>query len=300
MRFINKDLPKVAVVIPCYNREKFITETLNSALSQTYPNIEIVAVDDGSTDNSRQVIESFGDKIRVLEHSGRVNKGQSAAINLGIRSTESEYIAILDSDDLFAPRKIELQVDFLESHPDIGLVYGNGHAIDQNGNKLYRFYSDDHVELSDPGRVLLDCYFLLPNNSLVRRCVLEQAGGFDESLRSAQDHDMAIRVAEITRLGFINNDLFYYRRHGDSISAKNASLRWKNGFKILDKARKRYNYSSAVVMHRRAVLHFRLGQCLLEEKTFLLALIHFLASGLLNPVRAINVLCKKERMTGPH
>lgn len=293
-------LPKVAVIIPVYNREQYIKETIGSVLAQTYPNIEIVAVDDGSTDNSRQVLESFGDKITVLEHPGRVNKGQSAAINLGIRATESEYVAILDSDDLFASRKIELQVDFLEEHLDIGLVYGNGYSIDQYGNRLYRFYSDDHVEWSDPERVLLDCYFLLPNNSLIRRSVLEEVGDFDESLRSAQDHDMAIRVAEKTRLGFINEVIFFYRRHPDSISHKNAKLRWTNGFYILEKACRRYPYSRKVRRKRRAVLHFRLGQCFMEEKKFLRAMYHFSLAGILDPVRAMGVLSGKERISSHH
>ena len=130
--------PKVSVIIPCYNRERYIAKTVESVLNQTYPHIELVVVDDGCTDNSRMILEQYKNSVRILEHPGRINKGQSAAINLGIRSSSSEYVAILDSDDLFAPEKIEKQVNFLEANLGIGLVYANGHAVDENGNILYQ------------------------------------------------------------------------------------------------------------------------------------------------------------------
>lgn len=297
---IKKNIPAVSVIIPAYNREKFIRETVDSVLNQTYKNIELVVVDDGSTDDTLEILKEYGDKIIVLQHPGRVNKGQSAAINLGLISSNGKYVAILDSDDLFALKKVQLQVEFLENNPDVGLVYGNGYGVNEKGEKIYRIYGAGHREESKPEKVLLDCYFLLPNNSMIRRNVLERVGGFDETLRSAQDHDMAIRVAEITKLAYIDEELFYYRRHGNSISAQNASLRWNNGFLILNKACKRYQYSPSVVRRRRAVLHFRLGQCLLEEKRYGCALWHFVCSGVFDPVRALRVASGREVITGLH
>jgi glycosyltransferase involved in cell wall biosynthesis len=294
------DRPKVTVIIPCYNREKYIRETIDSALAQTYPNTEIVAVDDGSTDSTREVLESYGHRIRVLEHPGGVNKGQSAAINLGLQSTQSEYVAILDSDDLFVPEKVERQAEYLEQHPEVGLVYSNGWAMSENGKRLYKFYGNGHVEKSKPERVLLGCYFLLPNNALVRRSVFNLVGGFDESLRSGQDHDMAIRLAEVTTIGYFNENLFFYRRHGDSISFRKTKLRWENGFKILEKAANRYPYPRRVLRHRAAVLNFRLAQCLLEEGKFLKAFWFFAKAGILHPFRAMRVLMRGERFTSPH
>ena len=147
--------------------------------------------------------------IKILEHPGRVNKGQSASLNLGIRNSKGEYIALLDSDDLFEPQKTSRQVEFLEKNPDIGLVYANGFAIDENGKRIYQIYDETHKEESNPERVLLDCYFLLPNNAMVRRSAFEKAGKFDETLRAAQDHDMAIRLAEVTRMAYIDESLFF-------------------------------------------------------------------------------------------
>ena len=293
-------LPKIAVIIPLYNRADFIAQTIQSVLNQTYPNIELIVVDDGSTDNSRNVLKQFEGKIRILEHSGRVNKGQSAAINLGIKSSESNYVAILDSDDLFAPEKIQLQVEFLGKNTEVGLVYGNGYNIDEKGKKLYPIYSADHREHSKPERVLLDCYINVPSNSLVRRSIFEQVGEFDESMRSAQDHDMAIRLAEVTQFAYLDKILWYYRRHDNTQSGQFATRRWQVGFNILDKAYKRYNYSTSVIRRRRAVLHFRVGQCMLEEKKLLSALWNFSCSGLLDPARALKVITGRESLTSPH
>ena len=292
--------PKVSVIIPCYNREQFIRETIESVLNQTHSNIELIAVDDGCTDGTRSILDSFGGKIIVLEHPGRVNKGQSAAINMGLRAAAGEYIAILDSDDLFLPEKIEKQVEYLEKHPDIGLVYSNGYGIDEYGNILYQFYGEDHEEPSDPEKVLMDCYFLVPNNSLVRKFAFQLAGAFDESLRSAQDHDMAIRLSEVAKISYINDNLFYYRRHKDSISSKNAELRWKNGFTILKKASKRYHYSMRAKRKRYAVLNFRLGQCYFEKKAYSASLCRFAIAGALDPVRSLRVLLKKQKISSPH
>ncbi len=300
MSEVESRTPKVSVIIPCYNRAKFLRETVCSVLDQTYPNLELVVVDDGCTDGSREVLASFGGALRVLEHPNRVNRGQSAGINLGISETDGKYVAILDSDDLWMPEKIAEQVDFLERSIEIGLVYGNGQAVDEEGRRLYDIYPPGHHEPNDPGRVLMDCYFLVPNNALVRRSVLEQTGGFDESLRAAQDHDMAIRIAEVARLAYVDRPWFKYRRHGDSISRRRADVRWNNGFLILEKARQRYPYTARVVRGRRGVLHFRLGQCHLEHRRFIRALSHMIRALLNDPIRAFRVMLGKERAGSPH
>lgn len=292
--------PEVTVVVPCFNRAAFVALTLESALAQTYPAIHIVAVDDGSTDGTRSILDTYSGRIQVLEHPNRANKGQSASINRALDMTDGQFVAILDSDDLWAPDKLSKQVAFLQTHETVGLVYGNGFAIDHHGNYLYKIYPSNHIENSDPERVLLDCYFHLPSNALMRRSVLNNVGSFDEDLRSAQDHDMAIRMAEAARLGYIDEILFYYRRHRHSISSTTARVRWENGFAILSKAMKRYPYSPGAKRQRLAVLHFRLGQCLFEEGEVLHALRHFVFSGVLDPLRSLRVLARHELVSSPH
>jgi len=291
--------PLVSVIIPCYNREAYISQTVDSVLAQTWPNIELIVVDDGCTDGSRQVLESYGKRLALLEHPGRANRGQSAAINLGLRHSSGEYLAILDSDDLFTPDKIEKQVRFLEEHPEFGLVYANCIYIDGSGKEICKMHYGNHTPPAGPEQVLEDCCYNVPSNSLFRRSVFEKVGFLDETLRSAQDHDYGIRIAEVTRIGYIYECLWNYRRHGGSISNNRTMERWRNGFRILEAARNRYPYSAATVRRRKAVLHFRLGQCYMGEKSYLQAGYHLLLAGLLDPIRSLKVLTGKERLTGP-
>jgi glycosyltransferase involved in cell wall biosynthesis len=292
---MKRNNPTVTVIIPSYNREKYVHQTIDSALSQKYDNIEVVVVDDGSTDRSREILEMYGNRIRLLEHEGRANRGQSAAINLAMRSTGGEYVAILDSDDVWTDDKLEKQVDYLERHPEIGIVYGNGFAIDENGKILYKLIPPGHREASDPSRMLLECHFNIPSNALVRRSAFDRAGEFDETLRSSQDHDMAIRLLEVTKAAFLDETVWYYRRHPDTQSTKHTKRRWMNGFKILDKACSRYPYARSVRRRRLAVLHYRLAQCLLSEREYLPAIKNILLSGFFDPARAIKVLLGTEK-----
>jgi len=290
---------KVSVIIPCFNREHFIAATVNSVFAQTWPNIELIVVDDGCTDGSRKILESYGHRLTILEHPGRANRGQSAAINLGLRYSSGDYLAILDSDDLFMPEKIEKQVLFLEAKPEIGLVYANCIYIDENGKEICKMHYGNHGPPKGPEQVLEDCCYNVPSNSLFRRSVFEKVGFLDEALRSAQDHDYGIRIAEVTRIGYLDECLWYYRRHGGSISNNRTMERWKNGFKILDAARRRYPYSPATLRRRKAVLNFRLGQCYLQEKRHLMAAYHLLLAGILDPFRSFRVVSGSERLTGP-
>jgi len=296
------NLRKVSIIIPAFNRARYIRHTVESVLDQSYPNLELIVVDDGSSDGTRAILEQFGDQIRLLEHEGRQNRGQSASINLGLRQAEGEYVAILDSDDYWEPDKIKIQAEYLEQHPDVGLVYCNGTAVNENGVFLYDIYRPGHTESSRPENILLDCYFFVPSNSLIRTQVLRQAGGFDETLRAAQDHDMAIRIAEITRLAYIDKCVFHYRRHTQSISKSPGGVltRWNNGFIILNKAASRYPYPASFIRKRKAVLHFRLFQCALENRAMMQALPHLLLAGLYDPMRACDVLLRRERVSSPH
>lgn len=288
----NEDVmkPKVTVIIPCYNREMFIRETLESALGQTYENLEIIAVDDGSTDRTREIIEQYDGRIQLLEHEGRENKGQSAAINIAMRSSKGEYVAILDSDDLWSIDKIEKQVGYLERNPEIGIVYGNGYAIDERGKTLYKLIPPGRKEESDPRKMLLECHFNIPSNALVRRSVYDKTGEYDEAMRSSQDHDMAIRLLEVTKAAFLDEAVWYYRQHPDTQSKKHTKRRWEIGFKILEKACHRYPYGWGVKRRRLAVLHFRLGQCLSSEGAYLTAVKNFVLAVFFDPARATRVL----------
>ena len=283
----------VSVLIPLYNRVDYIKETVESVLTQDYPHVELIVVDDGSTDGSYELVKEYAEagKLTLLTHEGRVNKGQSCALNVGLRHCKGEYIAVLDSDDMFADGKLSLQVNFLENNKDIGLIYGMGHGVDANGKYIYSIHDENHVEHNDPNLVLLDCYMLLPQNSLVRRSAYQKVGGFNESYRSAQDHDMLIRIAEVTKMAFVPKLFFYYRRHGDSISVKGLEKRWRAGLEILEDAKRRYPYRASTIRKRRALLNYRLSVALFKaKKNYLEATMRIMMAGLLDPIRSVKVL----------
>lgn len=288
--------PRVSVVIPAYNRARYIRETVDSVLAQTWPEVELIVTDDGSTDGTWEILQAYerDGKLRLLTHPGRENRGQSAALNRAIDQATGAYLAILDSDDVFEPDKFEVLVPFLEAHPEYGLAYSNGIAIDGEGRYLYDVMPPDHEETNDPDRMLLDCYFLLPQNAVVRRQVFDRAGRFEEAFRSAQDHDMLIRIMEITQAAYLPQKLFRYRRHGDSISARRQDLRWRTGFEILRRAAARYPYRRSTLRKRRAVLHFRMYQVLRARGRALSAAGHAALAGLLDPPRALRVLRGRE------
>ncbi len=289
---------RVSVIIPVFNRVAYIEQTVKSVLNQDYPEVELITVDDGSTDGCFELLQRLGQDgdFMVLTHPGHVNKGQSASINLGLENCTGDYVAVLDSDDLFLPGKISSQVEFLEANPDVGLVYGKGQAVDGDGKFLYDIHDDNHVENNDPNDILLDCYFLLPQNSLVRKEVYEKVGGFDEDLRSGQDHDMLVRMAEVTKFHFVPELVFQYRRHGDSISVKGQETRWRAAFVILEKASRRYPYRRSTIRKRRAVINYRLAKAFFAyKKNRFEACLRLVWSGLLDPVRAVRVISGLEK-----
>lgn len=290
---------RVTVLIPLYNRKDYIFETVLSVFRQRYPDIELIVIDDGSTDGGDLIIEGLAreGRLQLLRHPGNVNKGQSAALNLGLGHATGEFIAILDSDDLFVEGKLEKQVAFLNMNPDVGLVYGNGEAIDAHGKFLYEINYDNRYEPSDPNNVLMDCYFLLPQNSLVRASVYQKSGLFDEALRAAQDHDMLIRICEVTKIAHQSIDGFRYRRHANSISVNNLELRWRSGIIVLKKAKKRYPYQRSALRKRAAVVNFRLAQSLIKKRKSLLeAVVRLICSGVLDPRRAFSTLLNPNLM----
>ncbi len=285
----------VTVIIPAYNRTDYIAQTVSSVLDQTYQNVELIVVDDGSTDGTYEKILSYGERLTLLTHDGHANKGQSAAINLGLENATGKYIAILDSDDYWGLNKLEIQVNYLEEHPNVGLLYTNGYAVNASGEILYSIYSESHVEQNEPDNILLDCYILLPQNSLVRKNIYDQLAGFNESYRAAQDHDMLIQIAEKTILNYLPDNLFYYRVHDDSISKKGQRVRWTNGFKILECAKNRYPYRPSTIRKRKALLNYRLGMCCIVENQRIKALVHMLLAFSLDPLRSIKVVIGLEK-----
>lgn len=279
----------VSVITPSFNRLSLIPETVNSVLSQSYEFFEYIIVDDGSTDGTLDWLRRLDDpRVKVLVHENQKNLGQAASINKGIINTLGKYVVILDSDDLLAPGILSEHVNFLESHRNVGMVYGQGVAIDKSGNTMYELFSPDHSENGDPNNLLLDCYIVSPGLCMFRKDIIEKVGFLEESFRAAQDHDFALRVAECSLIAYSGLPAFYYRKHDGAISVNGLEARWRNGFRILSRAINRYPYRKEIVRKRRAVLNYHLGKVYWSNNKFR-AIGHFMLAGCFDPIRATKV-----------
>jgi len=198
-------MPKVSVIIATYNRASLLQRAIESVLSQTFQHFEIIIVDDGSTDTTAQVVETYRHpKIRYIRHSE--NRGKSVALNNGLESAKGEYIAFLDDDDLWLRHKLQLQVDILEkSDDDVGIVFSGRMSMDEDGGIL---------EVIRPKRLkyhprdfLLRNISILASTVLAKKKYLSMVGGFDEAITNREDLDLWIRLSEHCRFKPISEPL---------------------------------------------------------------------------------------------
>ena len=187
--------PRVSVCIPSYNYAVYLPETLDSILAQTYPDFEIIVVDDASTDESQLIAEGYAGRyptrFAFLHIAGRVNKGISATCNLAIEQSRGEYLAWLGSDDAWYPDKLARQVDELDRHPGIGLTYSFADIIDSKGAKTGEVIGRDTTQDLLP--MLVAGNFIPPLTAFHRRACLWKTGIYDE-------------IASIQRLGNVAED----------------------------------------------------------------------------------------------
>ncbi len=223
--------PRVSVVIPAYNAASTIGQTLDSVFSQTFRDFEVVVVDDGSTDQTRDVVAGYGDRIRVLT---KVNEAKPAATrNIGVRAARGELVAFLDADDWWREDKLERQVAVFDGRPDVGLVYTADATVDSAGKVL----SVNPCPAEARGRIyeLLTVRNAMVGSSVMaRREAIARAGGFDESLTSIENWDLWIRISRDWAIEYIDEPLTLYRVHEGNRSS-NVELRRQNVFRVLAK-----------------------------------------------------------------
>ncbi len=203
---------KVSVVIPTFNRAHCICKAIDSVISQTYSNTEIVVIDDGSSDNTREVLEKYGSAVCYFYQE---NKGIAGARNAGIRKSTGEYIAFLDSDDYWKPEKLERQMALFDEHREYGLVASRCASVRLDGS--YR-------EKNRPGKsgwVLNDLFvknFIRTSSAVIRKGCFDAIGLFDESLTECEEYDLWLRIAAAYPVGFIDDSLAVYVDNPDGIS----------------------------------------------------------------------------------
>ena len=238
--------PIVSVVIPTYNREKMLPAAIKSVLDQSLANIEIIVVDDGSTDDTQNVLSAYTGKIKYIVTE---NKGPAHARNVGMKAATGKYIAFLDSDDVYRPDKLELQVEIMMSHPEVGMVYTESSAADKNGvfeelhlrtfNKIYdrkgwtyddifsdketitfknkdiQYYSGELFQY-----VLMDPLIFVTTIMFPRE-ILEKVGHQNETIRLAHDYEFTARICKYFKVAFLDTPTYVYFYHDEQVSKVN-------------------------------------------------------------------------------
>jgi glycosyltransferase involved in cell wall biosynthesis len=217
-------MPAVSVIIPTHNRAAWVGEAAASVLAQSYGDYELMVVDDGSTDGTGDVLASLGGRLKVLRLEER--QGVSAARNRGAALARGEWLAFLDSDDLWLPEKLARQMDYLRSHPDCAICQTEEiwirNGVRVNPPKTHRKAGGD-IFLPSLTRCLVS-----PSAVVLRRGLFEDLGGFDETLPAAEDYDLWLRLAWRQPVGLLPEPLIIKRGgHPDQLSRQWGLDRWR-------------------------------------------------------------------------
>ena len=222
---------KVSVIIPAYNGDRYIGEAIDSILSQTYSDYEIIVVDDGSTDSTRQVIEQYGSKIQYLSQT---NQGVAASRNLGLTQAKGEYVAFLDQDDIFLPHKLASQVALLEQNPSLGIANSGWQIANQQGNVNAAVEPWKEIpELNLTNLIIWKPVFL--GAMLFRRSWLERTEGFDTTLEQTPDVDLVLRLTAMgATAAWVKQTTVKYRQH-EANASRNTLLQAQELDQILER-----------------------------------------------------------------
>ncbi|OYZ76249.1 MULTISPECIES: glycosyltransferase [unclassified Polaromonas] len=237
--------PLVSVIVPSYNHERYIQECIESIANQTYENIELIVIDDGSNDSSIRILKNL-EKLYGFTLLLQDNKGLASTLNLGIKKmAHGEFIATCASDDYWMPDKIEKQIVFLLNNNQYPMCYGKTYYVDENSKILSK---EDKSNNGLKGGWIFDDIFTFklhpPVNYLFRKEIFDKIGLYDESL-FAEDYDMNLRIASDYEIGFINEYIGYYRINGGKEKLALKECINDSHLKTIEKYKKNYKYLTA-------------------------------------------------------
>lgn len=278
---------KASVVIPTYNCGHYIAETLTSIIGQEYASLEIIVVDDGSTDNTSEVLKEFTDRYSFVKYNKIENSGGPAKPrNVGIDLASGEVIFLFDSDDIALPNKFINAMNVFDNEPSVGMVTTNFSIVDSEAKNVIRERMiDDYYTLQgvlgrpisdkanfiaseDAFAALIKTNFVGTPGVGIRKEVILKVGGFDESLRHIDDREMWLRVAYSTNLAYIDDPSFLYRNHPQSISKKRSSLQIQERISVAKKLQLLATTKVARVYLKEfmSLNYYNLGMTLLKEQ----------------------------------
>jgi glycosyltransferase involved in cell wall biosynthesis len=213
----------VSVIIPNYNHTRFLRAAIQSVLAQTYRTFEIIVIDDGSTDNSREVVAEFGEQVRYIWQE---NQGLAGARNTGILAARGDYIGLLDADDQWRPDFLKAMTSLIDQHPDGAVYYCLAQSMDVNGCDLPQVFGGPVLPPDSMFAALLRANFLIPSTVVLRRSVALSVGLFDRSLRSCEDWDLWLRLLPKVKFFGTYACLVRYRIHSDTLSTNLAGMQF--------------------------------------------------------------------------
>lgn len=236
--------PRVTVLMPCYNSAGTLAATLESLLAQTFASYEVVAVNDGSKDETQVILERyarrFGGRLRIIVQE---NAGQTAAKTRALEAAHGEFVALLDSDDLWRSDKLARQVAFLDEHAAIGLCYTDGYYIDQEGRNTGAYGVSSKLR----GRCALALILgndIVGSSVMFRRALVAQVGTFDSALRACENWDLWTRISDVCAIDYLPEPLTFYRRHSANMSRDLKKMR-RYRLEVVDKNARRFAHHGA-------------------------------------------------------
>jgi glycosyltransferase involved in cell wall biosynthesis len=213
------DRPLVSIIIPCYQQAHYLAQAIESVLSQTYPHVEVLVIDDGSPDNTSEIAARYPG-VRCVRQP---NRGVSEARNLGIRSSNGSFLIFLDADDRLRPDAIEIGLGCFRRHPEVALVSGRFRYISADGSTLYE--NQGHiVEASHYAAMLHRNYIPAPCGAMCRRDIFEEIDGFNPALSVCADYDFYLRVLRRFPAWSHDEEVADYRRHGLGLSTRSGQM----------------------------------------------------------------------------
>jgi glycosyltransferase involved in cell wall biosynthesis len=218
-----KNKPTVSIIIPTYNRRQLIARSIKSVLNQTYRDFELIIVDDGSTDDTSEVVAGFNDE-RIRYIRCEENRGEAAARNMGIKVARCVYIAYQDSDDEWLPEKLARQMELLEdAPPQLGVIY-TGFWKTENHRRIYIPFSWVNQKNGDIHQELLKGNFIGSPVVLIKKECFDRVGLFDERLRNLVDWEMWLRISKCYHFKYINEPLVIAHYHSDNVSSNHRAF----------------------------------------------------------------------------
>ena len=262
--------PAVSIVIATYNRAPLLAQTIDSVLHQSFQDFELIVVDDGSQDDTRDIVRAYGYKVQYIYQD---NRGPSAARNLGVRQAKAEWISIQDSDDLSLPNHLETLSGYVRSFPEIAMVFANGAYLDgpvHNRKNIIPAAKSHRLAQAGVGlEDLFDKSIVRLQAGLISKKCYEAIGGHDESLRISMDLDLSFRLWARYPMAYVDEVVFSYRKHAGNISA-NQERRLLENIRVIEKLLQDYPKAEQLLGKRRidkrlAYRYYRLAKTRLKQ-----------------------------------